>query len=118
MVRKFKFLFSIYRKLLKTKKNENATYTPPSGINYFIVSELDAWSRDLNPAFTLKDCLFGGVKLAKNADPDISAYSCYDIGFDSNSEFPLTDSSVGKNVSICGVDISSSVHTGRKGKNT
>ena len=25
--------------------------------------ELDAWSRDLNTDFTLKDCLFGIVKL-------------------------------------------------------
>ena len=35
----------------------------------YIVYELDAWSRDLN-YFTLKDWLFGGVKLAKNADSD------------------------------------------------
>ena len=38
-------------------------------INYFIISELDTWSQDLNSDFTLKDCLFGDVKLATNADP-------------------------------------------------
>ena len=35
---------------------------------FFIAYELDTWSRDLNSDFTLKHCLFGGVKLAKNAD--------------------------------------------------
>ena len=39
-------------------------------IIFFIFYEYDIWSRDLNPGFTLKDCLFGGVKLAKTADPD------------------------------------------------
>ena len=37
--------------------------------------------------FTLKDCLFGGVKLAKNAEWDKYVYSGYGIGFDSGSEF-------------------------------
>ena len=32
--------------------------------------ELDTCSRDLNSEFTLKNCLIGGVKLAKKADPD------------------------------------------------
>ena len=35
-----------------------------------IVYKLDTRSRDLNSDFTLKDYLFGGVKLAKNSDPD------------------------------------------------
>ena len=51
-------------------KQKNATYAPPNIIYFFIVFELDTWSRDLNSDFTLKDCLFGGVKLAKYADPD------------------------------------------------
>ena len=33
--------------------------------------------------FKDKDCLFGGVKLAKNVDPDNYVYSGYSIGFDS-----------------------------------
>ena len=32
--------------------------------------ELDTWSQDLNFDFTLKDCLFEGIKLAKNAGLD------------------------------------------------
>ena len=55
-------------------KLENATYTPPNKINVFIVYELDTWPRDLNTNFNLKDCLFRGVKLAKNTDPDKYVY--------------------------------------------
>ena len=51
----------------------------------FIVYETDRWSKDLNTDFTIKDCLFGAVKISKNADPD--KYSClgYGSGFDSRS---------------------------------
>ena len=66
-------------------------------------------SRDLNSKFTLKDCLFGGVKLTKNADLDKYIYSGYGIGFDSRSEFSLPDGGVGKNVIIIGGNMTSSV---------
>ena len=58
--------------MLKTK---SATFTPPNIIIFFIIYELDTLSWDLNFGFTLKDCLFGGVKLATNADPDKHLYS-------------------------------------------
>ena len=66
--------------------------------------------------FTLDSCLFGSVKLTKNADPDIYKYSSYDIGFDSHSKFSLPDGSIGENVIIFGANISSSVHIDNKGK--
>ena len=56
-----------------------------------------------NSDFTLKDCLFGSVKLAKNTDPDKFVYSGYGIGFDLCSEFSLTDGSMGNNVITFGV---------------
>ena len=56
-------------------------------INFFIVYELDAWSRDLNSDFTLKDCVFGGDRLAKNVDSDKYVYSGYGILFDLHSLF-------------------------------
>ena len=62
------------------------------------------------------NCLFGSVKLTKNADLDKYQYGGYCIGFDSRSEFSFTDGSFGKNVSIFGSDISSSVHIDNKGK--
>ena len=100
----------------KSNNNKNATYTPPNRINFFIVYKLDTWSRDLNSDFPLKGCLFGGIKLAKNADLDKYIYSGYSIRFNSRSKFSVPDGGLGKNVIIFGVDINSSVHIDIKGK--
>ena len=94
-------------------KQENTTFTPPN--NFFYCLWI-TWSRDLNSDVTLKDCLFGGIKLAKNADPDKYVHSSYGIRFDSCSEFSLADGSVGKNYIIFGVDMSLPEHTDNKGK--
>ena len=53
MVQKFKFLLNIKRKMLQTKKWSRGT-----------------WSRKYNSNFSLKNCLFGGIKLAINTDPE------------------------------------------------
>ena len=74
------------------------------------------WSQDLNADFTLKDHLFGAVKLTKNPDPDKYSYSGYGIGFDSRSLFSVPNFDCGKNVVIFGVDNSSSVHMYEKKK--
>ena len=37
-------------------------------VNLFIAYESDTCSRNPNPKFTLKDCLFEVVKLTKNVD--------------------------------------------------
>ena len=60
-----------------------------------------------NTHFTLDNCLFRSVKLAKNADPDKYKYSGYGIGFDSRSKFSLPDDSMGKNVAVFEFDMSS-----------
>ena len=62
----------------------------------------------------MKDCLFGDVNLAKNTDPDTYVYTGYGIGFSLRSEFSISDGSVGKNVIIFGVFMSSSVHIDNK----
>ena len=62
----------------------------------------------------MKDWWFGGVKLAKNSGLNKYEYSGFGIGF--SSEFSLPDSSVGKNIVIFGVDMSSSVHVDNKKK--
>ena len=64
----------------------------------------------------LKDSLSGAVKTTKNIDPDKCVYSGYGIGFDWLSEFSLLDGSMGENVIIFGVDMSSSVHINKKKK--
>ena len=61
-------------------------------------------------------CFIVGVKLAKNTDPDKYVYTGYGTGFDSSSKVSLPDDSVGKNVIIFGVDMSSSVHIDNKKK--
>ena len=52
--------------------------------------------KNLNPDFTLGNCIFESVKLTKNADLDKYKYTGYGIGFDSHSEFLFTDGSYGK----------------------
>ena len=54
--------------------------------------------------------MFGAVKLMKNADPYKYKYNCYGIGFHSCSKFLLPDGSMGKNIIIFGVDMSSFEH--------
>ena len=59
---------------------------------------------------------FRSVKLTKNADLNKYKYRGYTIGFDSRSKFSLPDGSMGKNVIIFGVDMSSSVLIDNKGR--
>ena len=61
---------------------------------------LITWWRDLSSGFTLKDCLFEGVKLVRNADPDIYVHTGYVIGINLRSEFSLPSNSMAKNVII------------------
>ena len=70
----------------------------------------------MNTDFTLSNCLFGSVKLTKNADLDKYKYTGYGIAFYSRSEFLFTDRSYGKNVIVFGADMSSSVHVDNKRK--
>ena len=96
------------------KQEDKAPFIPKNVVNLLIAYELDTWSRDLNTDFALKDCLFGSARLNKNANTDKYKYSDYDIEFDSRSEFSLPDDSMGKNVIIIRVDMSSSVHINNK----
>ena len=95
-------------------KQKYATFTPPYSKTLFVY-KWNTWSQDLNSDFTLKDYLFGGVKLGKNVDPDKYIYSGYDIGSNLYSESSLPDGSVGKNI-IFGVDMSSALHIDNKKK--
>ena len=53
--------------------------------------------------------MFGTAGLTKNADIDKYQYSGYEIGFDWKSSFSFPDGGFGQNVTIFGVDMSSSV---------
>ena len=71
MVWKFKSLVFKGRCL----KQDKANFNPPNIINFSIVYEFDICLEDLNANSTLKDCLFGSIKLTKNADPDKYSHS-------------------------------------------
>ena len=75
-------------------------------VNIYIVYEITSNYSDINYP-TLENCLFGSVKLTKNADIDKYGYSGYGIGFDRNTSFSVGNE-IGKNVIIFGVDMSSS----------
>ena len=56
---------------------------------------------------TIENCLFGAVKLTKNADTDKHEHFGWGIGFDRHGSFSIGNG-VGKNVIIFGKDMSSS----------
>ena len=72
--------------------------------NVYIVYEM---SKNINISDypTLENCLFGTVKLTKNADIDKYGYSGYGIGFDRHGSFSFPSYGLGRNVIIFGVDM-------------
>ena len=95
---------------------KNNISIPKKLINLYISYTLGPQLRNLNTDFTLGSCLFGSVKLTKNADLGKYKYTGYNIGFDSCSEFLFTDGSYRKIFIIFGADMSSSVHLNNNGK--
>ena len=75
-------------------------------VNIYIVYEITSNYSDIDYP-TLENCLFGSVKLTKNADINKYGYSVYGIGIDRERSF-LFGYEIGKNVIIFGVDMSSS----------
>ena len=75
-------------------------------VNIYIVYEITSDYKDINYP-TLENCLFGSVKLTKNADIDKYGYSGYGIGSDRETSFSFGND-IGKNVIILGADMSSS----------
>ena len=91
------------------------SYTHETIVNIYVVYELCASSSQSDDP-TLKNCLFGAVRLTKNANIDKYRYSGYGIEFDRKSSFSFPSGEFGQNVIIFGVDMSSSVHVGNKKK--
>ena len=81
----------------KYLKPDKTLFTPNNVVNLCIVYELNTWSEDLNAEFTLKDYLFGAVKLTKNANRNKYPYSGYGIRFDFRSLFSIPNFDWGKN---------------------
>ena len=95
----------------------NNNISIPKKLINLLSYELHPGFKNLNTDFTLKNWLFGFVKLTNNADPDKYWYSGYGIGFDSRLKLSFTDGSMGKNVIIFWADMNSSVHIDNENKN-
>ena len=73
-------------------------------------------SSSFDDDLTLKNSLFGAVKLTKNAGINKYRYSGCGTGFDRKGSFSFPCSRFSQNVIIFGTDMSSSVHIDNKGK--
>ena len=83
-------------------------------VNIYIFHEITSGYKDINYP-TLENCWFGSVKLTKNADINKYRYSGYGIGFVRETFFSIGNE-IGKNVTIFGVDMSSSPKTDNRKK--
>ena len=95
-------------------RQSRVTYNPRPKISIFIVYKLN--SHTINDDFALKDGLFGSVKITEKDknNYDNSAYSGFDICFDSKSTFTHSDSSTAHIAIVFGVVGSQSIHSGNK----
>ena len=94
---RIKFNGSFFNRFPPTMPHRNV-------VNMYIVYEITSDYKDINYP-TLGNCLFGSVKLTKNADIEKYGYFGYGIAFDRQSSFSIGNKT-GKNIIIFGVDIS------------
>ena len=79
---------------------KNNSSIPKKVINLYIYYTIGLQLRNSNTGFILSNCLFGSVKLTKNADLDKFKYTGYGKRFGSRADFLVTDGSYGKNLII------------------
>ena len=103
---KLKFDESILRQKLSTSLGLIA--------NYYIVYRLNPRTNSSN--ILLENCLFGKLKMTKNADTDKYKYQGHGIEFDLSGIFSHPDGGYGKNAIIFGVDMTNSKHANNKAK--
>ena len=95
-------------------KQDKVTCNHGPIVNIYIVYKLAPGIS--NSGVTLENCLFGAVKLTKNADIDKHKYFGYGIGFDSRGSFTHPSGGYGKNVIIFGADMTNSAHAINKAR--
>ena len=95
-------------------KKDKITFNREIIVNVYIVCllKLSHYDKYIN----LEKCLFGAVKLTKNADISRYRYSEYGIGFDRKGAFSYPSDRFGNNTIIFGVNMSSSIHVDNKFK--
>ena len=90
-------------------KQDSVTFNDKREVNIYIVYEI---SKSFNISIypTLENCLFGAVTLNKLADIDRYKYSGYGIGFYRHGSFSFPGTRLDWNVTIFGVNMSSSAN--------
>ena len=96
-------------------KQDKITYSHGKIVNIYIVYEISK-NYNIRDYPTLENCLFGAVSLIKNADFDNYKYFGYGIGFDRHGFYSHLSGGTGKNLTIFGVDMSSSTKIDSKKK--
>ena len=81
---------------------------------YYIVYRLSP--RTNSSSIVLENCLFGKIKMTKNADTDKYKYQSHGIEFDLTGTFTHPDGEIGKNVIIFEADMTNSKHVNNKTK--
>ena len=95
-------------------KQDKITFNHRKTVNIYIVYDLKSNLNNFDP--TLKNCVFGAIKLTKNSNIDKYEYAGYGIGFDSKGTFSDPSGRTGVNVIIFGADLSSRAHANNKTK--
>ena len=78
-------------------------------LNLYIVYGLDTWPRNPVTNFTLKTCLFGTVKITKNAGKSKCIHNVQEIAIDGKDYWSF-ENDIARNVISFGVDNSSPSH--------
>ena len=81
-------------------KENKSIYPVKSVINIYIVYSLNSVSNARNTDFTAQNCLFGAVKITKDANTSNYKYAGYGIRFDEGSNFSVGNVTNGKNIII------------------
>ena len=71
-------------------KQEKIKFNHRKTVDVYIVYEIER-RVNINSYPTLKNCLFGAVKLTKHVDVDLYKYSGYGIGFDREGFYSIGD---------------------------
>ena len=95
-------------------KQDKITFNHGKIVNIYIFYDLKS-NLNYNDDITLENCLFGAVKLTKNADISKYIYSGYGIRFDGKGAFSHSGGFCNYAI-IFGVDMGSSVHVDNKKK--
>ena len=97
---------------------------PNNVINIYCVYELDPIDFSRNNKFTIQNALFGAIEITKNANTSKYKYKVYGICFDESEEFThvrkegnFNHTTLARNVTFFGADMSFSKHANNKANN-